>query len=399
MFIHPASLTANASELLSATACPSLSPSPSPYPQSAASEQDFDCCDPRNLTVKADTVVSNPTLSVAFPALPSLCSAEEEEKSFKQSLIFGAGAHTPVDNHIFDFTSSTSHNLIFEQSSDLDSEDEFVNGLVNFPATDNAQFIGSKRQRTNSASSVQNSFSGDDDFKIFDDSEQFAAACLPSPPASHECELHDWNENADIEGGDVTESHVEVTMNIAAESSGQAANENGRGHSSGAAHSGSDNSSSKAASANADSANGTSQAPVNRRGRKQSLTEDPSKTFVCELCNRRFRRQEHLKRHYRSLHTQDKPFECHECGKKFSRSDNLSQHARTHGTGAIVLGVLEDGELPHGMRDGTDSDNGDEIRSYGKVLFEVAAQASGSENGTSSSDSDSSARRKRKRAQ
>src|SRR5690606_9029206 len=63
-----------------------------------------------------------------------------------------------------------------------------------------------------------------------------------------------------------------------------------------------------------------------RRGRKQSVTDDPSKTFVCTLCSRRFRRQEHLKRHYRSLHTQDKPFECNECGKRFSRSDNLSQH-------------------------------------------------------------------------
>ena len=50
--------------------------------------------------------------------------------------------------------------------------------------------------------------------------------------------------------------------------------------------------------------------PANRRGRKQSLTEDPSKTFVCELFNRRFRRQEHLKRHYRSLHTQEKPWPC-----------------------------------------------------------------------------------------
>ena len=37
-------------------------------------------------------------------------------------------------------------------------------------------------------------------------------------------------------------------------------------------------------------------APSSRRGRKQSLTEDPSKTFVCTLCWRRFRRQEHLKR-------------------------------------------------------------------------------------------------------
>ncbi|KAJ9647229.1 hypothetical protein H2199_002216 [Coniosporium tulheliwenetii] len=54
---------------------------------------------------------------------------------------------------------------------------------------------------------------------------------------------------------------------------------------------------------------------------------------------------EHLKRHYRSLHTHEKPFECTDCGKKFSRSDNLSQHQRTHGTGSVVMGVLDDSEL------------------------------------------------------
>jgi hypothetical protein len=86
--------------------------------------------------------------------------------------------------------------------------------------------------------------------------------------------------------------------------------------------------------------------PVIHRPRKQSLTEDPSKRFVCGLCNRRFRQHEHLKRHYRSLHTADKPFECHECGKKFSSSDNLSQHAQTHGNGSIVTGMLEDEILP-----------------------------------------------------
>jgi len=96
---------------------------------------------------------------------------------------------------------------------------------------------------------------------------------------------------------------------------------------------------------NSDSA--TPRAPVVRRGRKQSLTEDPSKTFVCHIpsCGRRFRRQEHLKRHFRSLHTQDKPFSCSECGKKFSRSDNLSQHTRIHGPGAIVMDLLEEGDI------------------------------------------------------
>lgn len=69
---------------------------------------------------------------------------------------------------------------------------------------------------------------------------------------------------------------------------------------------------------------------VYRRGRKPTIAEDTSKTFMCQHCGRRFRRQEHLKRHFRSLHTHEKPFACKQCGKTFSRSDNLAQHARTH---------------------------------------------------------------------
>jgi hypothetical protein len=62
----------------------------------------------------------------------------------------------------------------------------------------------------------------------------------------------------------------------------------------------------------------------------------PSTTLLHTLPTARalavlFRRQEHLKRHYRSLHTHDKPFECTDCDEKFSRSDNLSQHQRTQG--------------------------------------------------------------------
>lgn len=81
---------------------------------------------------------------------------------------------------------------------------------------------------------------------------------------------------------------------------------------------------------------------VYRRGRKPSPVDDSEKAFVCEDCNRRFRRQEHLKRHYRSLHTREKPFECDECGKKFSRSDNLAQHTRTHARGSSSKDRSED---------------------------------------------------------
>lgn len=76
------------------------------------------------------------------------------------------------------------------------------------------------------------------------------------------------------------------------------------------------------------------------RGRKEDKAadmEDQTKVFVCGYCTRRFKRQEHLKRHFRSLHTSEKPYECQFCQKKFSRTDNLNQHLKVH--------KQEDGEL------------------------------------------------------
>lgn len=118
-----------------------------------------------------------------------------------------------------------------------------------------------------------------------------------------------------------------------------------------------------------------SPAPVVRRGRKQSLTEDPSKTFVCHLCTRRFRRQEHLKRHFRSLHTKDKPFSCNECGKKFSRSDNLSQHARTHGS-SIHMSLIDGSEMLGGDDCGLEHLGGDCGGPMGIAPFDAAAVSS-----------------------
>jgi len=54
----------------------------------------------------------------------------------------------------------------------------------------------------------------------------------------------------------------------------------------------------------------------------------------------------------------------------------LAQHARTHGSGAIVMGVLEDGELPptsNGMGgEGEEYEGGENPVSLGAVLFEAA---------------------------
>ncbi|KAI9291233.1 hypothetical protein K502DRAFT_283807, partial [Neoconidiobolus thromboides FSU 785] len=51
---------------------------------------------------------------------------------------------------------------------------------------------------------------------------------------------------------------------------------------------------------------------------------------VYESCKRVFKRPEHLKRHYQSLHTSYKPYACTHCQKRFARSDNLNQHLKIH---------------------------------------------------------------------
>ncbi|KFY15020.1 hypothetical protein V491_05808, partial [Pseudogymnoascus sp. VKM F-3775] len=250
VFIHPPSLTSNASELLSATACPSLSPSPSPYPRSAISEQqDFDFCDPRNLTVGANDS-PNPTLSVAFPTLPTLCPGDEEEHKL---MLGGELARKAAVNNFFDYTAPSNHGLpIFEELSDLDSEDEFVNGLVNFPATDNVHFVGSKRQRTESTLSADDSFLCDNDFEDFDESEQFAVACLPSPPssASEECDIlekHNKSKGEDIDDDStefdamVRSRKFTVPMDAAEGAPAQEAGEGQQQNSTAASQSGSDN--------------------------------------------------------------------------------------------------------------------------------------------------------------
>ncbi|ORY54476.1 hypothetical protein BCR35DRAFT_272173, partial [Leucosporidium creatinivorum] len=51
-------------------------------------------------------------------------------------------------------------------------------------------------------------------------------------------------------------------------------------------------------------------------------------TCPAENCSAAFKRSEHLKRHYRSVHMGSKPFPCQMtgCTKSFSRKDNLQQH-------------------------------------------------------------------------
>ncbi|KAI1172525.1 hypothetical protein F4777DRAFT_601590 [Nemania sp. FL0916] len=372
-----ASFVASASSSPSAP-CPSLSPSPPPH-----CDQDLDFCDPRNLTVGGTT---NPTLAADFSSSPVALEAFRGEAATKEHAL-------PAS---FDFTPAACHGLpAFDDLSDFESDDDFdsfVNRVVDLgdhPA------VEGKRSRSATCSTTlslgNGSFLTDAGFD-YEDTTSCAVTGMASPASSFELDAH-TDKKLKMSKKDARKSVP--LMNIAAAGTDSTSTQ-GQPQESAKTESINPSDNATNSSESSEPAAAPLPAPVNRRGRKQSLTEDPSKTFVCELCSRRFRRQEHLKRHYRSLHTQDKPFECNECGKKFSRSDNLAQHARTHGSGAIVMSLLDGSEEGLEMVPPADAD----YHGYGKVLFQIASEVPGS--GSDSSDdsqSESSGKKKRKRSE
>lgn len=317
-----------------------------------------------------------------LPPLPTLSPEEEQPRA----VVGSASVTLPVnENPAPSFTSSTTEDPLsslptFDSFSDLDSDDE-LNRLVDFHPGSNAVYLGGKRQRVDQYIAEDDGFLSEHSLEDSDDSE-FMPATMPGfhwdesahahahahahiehkHEHEHEHEIehqHEHEEDFDSDA-DASEEEIKTKKRSNRKSSRKSAHVH--------VHIDDDCCYEKSDSVPPPSTDGTvtdsEPAPVsvNRRGRKQSLTEDPSKTFVCTLCSRRFRRQEHLKRHYRSLHTQDKPFECHECGKKFSRSDNLAQHARTHGGGSIVMGVLDGSEVSF--------DESQDAAALGAVLYE-----------------------------
>jgi uncharacterized Zn-finger protein len=355
VFIHPPSLIHSHSDLLSATSCPSLSPSPSPVPTDILASQTLGSgpsfCDPRQLTVEPS--INAPAHDL--PPLPTLSCEEEEPRA----VVGSASVTLPVnENPSPSFSASTQDPLsslpTFDSFSDLDSDDE-LNRLVEFHPATNAVYMNDKRQRLNAYPVEDDGFLSEHSLEDTDDSETFMHNGLPSFAWTQAHTHTDCEEDVSEEpktkkrSNRKTRKHAEEEAEAkaqdACESSGDCCSDDG----------------------SIDDSSESAPVSVNRRGRKQSLTEDPSKTFVCTLCSRRFRRQEHLKRHYRSLHTQDKPFECNECGKKFSRSDNLAQHARTHGGGSIVMGVLDTSDTSS-----VSYDDQHDAGALGQVMYETA---------------------------
>lgn len=385
----PAALT---SDLLSVSACPSLSPSPSPYARSVASEQDNDFCDPRNLTVSSSEGSLSPTFSAIQSSLSPAADVDDDfnlktEPTPASSVVSPGPAAA-------DFTPSNVS--VFEEFPDLE-EDDFVNTLVNLGGTEFSSASSIASADLSLRSRASSSVTAHSEIEFFDSWEASYESTESYPSKRQRT-----SSGSFLAMSTVPESDAEGSAADSAEEATEAHNEHGDApNNETVAVSG------ESATPEEDESGEGLSAPVptNRRGRKQSLTEDPSKIFACDLCNRRFRRQEHLKRHYRSLHTHDKPFNCHECGKKFSRSDNLAQHARTHGAGAMVMNVFDEadmvaavagGYMPHMMYPGHPA-MGDDYSGMGRVLFQVASEIPGSASEHSSDDGSDGQKKKRKR--
>jgi hypothetical protein len=177
----------------------------------------------------------------------------------------------------FEFNPELHHALsTFDDLSDLESEEDFLNGIVDLREQSTNDL---KRSRSATCSTTLSSFLGEVDYE---DCSSVASTGYSSIDSSEERPAKKIK---------CSQEASEPTMNMAAGSS-----EGG----SGSQHTPANEQTAQSNHTSVSGSDGTTAAlpaPTNRRGRKQSLTEDPSKTFVCELCNRRFRRQEHLKRH------------------------------------------------------------------------------------------------------
>lgn len=399
------------------TSCPSLSPSPSPVltsllhepPTSSLPSQPYstDFCDPRQLTVESSVL---PVSVPDFPPLPPLSGDHEENSKCDGLGILDVPVHTNSQStqaiHNIDHTEDTLGNLpSFDSISDLDSEDEFVNGIVNFAPPENAFYLGDKRRRINQYSPDEDDILSEQSLEDLEEGDLFARSCLPLP--EFDTADHTALATGEMRTKKNSSTHKRIKRSSSSDSDTDSlgsiikaaqANVTNRGNDNREDSSSSTQAQQSAAPPSHESSGTNPQStsssetpaptpavPVGRRGRKQSLTEDPSKTFVCTLCSRRFRRQEHLKRHYRSLHTADKPFECPDCGKKFSRSDNLAQHTRTHGSTPVTMSISDPPPESPGY---DDQDAG----ALGAVLYEAAQAAANKSTTSESSDGDLSAR-------
>ena len=337
--------------------------------------------------------MSSPSLgarigSLDVPYLPTLFEGQGETKPFaKQD--FSTKIQSPIPSAFEQSGTAYFEGLAtYDNYSDHESDHDFVKDIAAF-SSHNVAEAESKPHGLEMLSFSDEEILSEESFGDYEDGEQFAAPQLLDPLRTNPSDKMSSAISSPVfrakkrkmtniissEGlingngnffGDETTIYADEPQSPEVSRSQQSTliNDN---------HAGNPSDSNAPASSTSADLNTAAPQPATRRGRKQSLTDDPSKQFVCNVCNRRFRRQEHLKRHVRSLHTQEKPFECADCGKTFSRSDNLAQHARTHGSGAIVMEVMEGGNYQ--QHDATTPGAPAEPTVLGNFLFEAAQAA------------------------
>ena len=291
--------------------------------------------DPRYLNLSTREPVTTVLTPTDFSPLPSLGLKDEEH------IFAPATAAAPASQqYSLTYSLKETQSVIppFEQFLESDSEGAF-DPFVAFNTSDNVVFNGDKRDRVISLWDEGEFVS--ETFKDIGEENSFIATSFLSPPQSTSSpaaeerkpkkagpvKLKKAGAKGDLEYANINM----ISGSVSGRASGEKQSDSSQAPAS-ISQSQTSSNDGHVLTSNSDAPGQTPRAPVNRHGPKQSLAEDPFKTFVCTQCSRPFRRPEHLRRHYRSLHTHDKPFKCNECGKKFSRSDNLATHARTHGS-------------------------------------------------------------------
>ena len=55
---------------------------------------------------------------------------------------------------------------------------------------------------------------------------------------------------------------------------------------------------------------------------------DPVYGFICDQCDSKYKRKDHLKMHIESQHSEKKKISCHICGKEYTNKQNLMRHVK-----------------------------------------------------------------------
>ena len=50
------------------------------------------------------------------------------------------------------------------------------------------------------------------------------------------------------------------------------------------------------------------------------------KKFQCNICSKKFPKQEELMQHQQVVHFKDNPYDCKECGENFSNMEDMRTH-------------------------------------------------------------------------